>query len=514
MATTTVNNKRIAKNTLLLYFRMILIMGVSLYTSRIVLNTLGVEDYGIYNVVGGIVIVLSFLNGAMAGATQRYLNIELGRKDYEKLKKVFTTSLLIHFGVALVIVLLAETVGVWFLSTQMNITPDRMYAAHWVYQFSIAAFIVSVISVPYNATIIAHEKMSAFAYISILEAVLKLVIVYVLILSPFDKLILYAFLIFIVGVIIRIIYGIYCKRNFQECRIESWQVDKPLLKSMLSFSSWTILGNLSYIFHTQGIAIVMNMFFGVTVNAAQGIATQVSVVVKGVVTNFLQALNPQVVKTYAENDMESMHKLVLVGSKISYFLVAFFTIPLILEAPSVLRIWLKIVPEYAIIFVRLTLLLSLCESFASLLATAQGATGKIKNYQIILTSIGLLHLPISYLFYNLGYEPQAAMYVYLVIICVIQIVRINYVCISIKLSCWTFYSNVIIRCFGATFIGLLLPLLFHSCMKPSLMTTIFIFFVSFITFFLSAFLLGATRKEKMLLSSNIKDRISKIKIIN
>ena len=297
MATTTVNNKRIAKNTLLLYFRMILIMGVSLYTSRIVLNTLGVEDYGIYNVVGGIVIVLSFLNGAMAGATQRYLNIELGRKDYEKLKKVFTTSLLIHFGVALVIVLLAETIGVWFLSTQMNITPDRMYAAHWVYQFSIAAFIVSVISVPYNATIIAHEKMSAFAYISILEAVLKLVIVYVLIFSPFDKLILYAFLIFIVGVIIRIVYGIYCKRNFQECRIESWQVDKPLLKSMLSFSSWTILGNLSYIFHTQGIAIVMNMFFGVTVNAAQGIATQVSAVVKGVVTNFLQALNPQVVKT-------------------------------------------------------------------------------------------------------------------------------------------------------------------------------------------------------------------------
>ena len=496
MATTTVNNKRIAKNTLLLYFRMILIMGVSLYTSRIVLNTLGVEDYGIYNVVGGIVIVLSFLNGAMAGATQRYLNIELGRKDYEKLKKVFTTSLLIHFGVALAIVLLAETVGIWFLCTQMNIAPDRMYAAHWVYQFSIAAFIVSVISVPYNATIIAHEKMSAFAYISILEAVLKLVIVYVLVLSSFDKLILYAFLIFIVGVIIRVIYGIYCKRNFQECRIVSWQVDKPLLKSMLSFSSWTVVGSLGYILHTQGISIVLNLFFGVTVNAAQGIANQVNSVVKGFVVNFLQALNPQVVKTYAEHDLDAMYKLVLRGCRISYYLVAFLVIPIVLETPTILQIWLKNVPEYTVVFVRTVLILSLFDSFTNLLSTAQGATGRIKIYQITLTIIGLFHLPLTILLFKFGYEPQYSMYVYLYIVIIMQVVRICFVCHYIRLSKYLFFKEVIGKCTLVTIMGLIVPLFLHYTLLPSVVTTIIVGFSSVVSLSFSALFLGFSRNER------------------
>ena len=479
-------NKRIAKNTLLLYFRMLFTMAVGLYTSRVVLNTLGVEDFGIYNVVGGIVVVLSFLNGAMAGATQRFLNMELGCKDYDRLKKVFATSILIHFGASLIVLLLAETIGLWFLNTHLNIIPERMVAANWVYQLSIAAFIVSVISVPYNATIIAHEEMSAFAYIGILEVMLKLAVVLVLAISPFDKLIFYAFLLFVVS---------------------SWQIEKPLLKSMLSFSSWTIVGNLSYICHTQGVAIVMNLFFGATVNAAQGIANQVNAVVKGFVTNFLQALNPQVVKTYAEKDMDSMHKLVLRGSRISYFLVAFFTIPLVLEAPTILHIWLNNVPEYTVSFVRLVLLLSLFESFASLLSTAQGATGRIRNYQIVLTVIGLFHLPLSYFFYWLGYEPQAAMYIYLVLVCIIQIVRINIVCRSIGLSRRLFFNNVLLRCLWVTIVALIFPLFLHLKLIPSLWNTILISFVSVVTIVVSAFLFGFTQIEKKVVWMNVRKKL-------
>ena len=224
------NNKRIAKNTLLLYFRMLITLVVSLYTSRVVLNTLGVDDYGIYNVVGGIIVILGFLNSAMAGATQRFLNVELGRNDFEQLRKVFCTSLVIHALVAGVILVIAETIGLWYLNTCMNIAEERMVAANWVYQFSVATFMVNILSVPYNATIIAHEKMSAFAYISILEVVLKLVIVYLLVLTPFDKLIFYAFLIFMVGVVLRLIYGIYCKRHFEECTINNFKLDKPMMK--------------------------------------------------------------------------------------------------------------------------------------------------------------------------------------------------------------------------------------------------------------------------------------------
>lgn len=509
MSVTSASNKRLAKNTILLYFRMLLTMAVSLYTSRIVLNVLGIEDFGIYNVVGGIVVVLSFLNSAMAGATQRYLNIELGRKDDKQLRKVFSTSLLIHLGISVVILLLAETVGLWFLNTYLNIPAGRLTAANWVYQFSIAAFIVSIISVPYNATIIAHERMSAFAYISILEVLLKLAIVFMLTIASFDKLIFYAFLIFLTGVIIRIVYGLYCNKKFEECRVESWSVDKPLLKNMLSFSSWTILGNLSYIFHTQGVSIVMNVFFGATINAAQGIANQVNTVVKGFMSNFLQALNPQIVKTYAENDLSTMHKLILRGSRISYFLVAIFAFPLILEAPMILKIWLNTFPDYSIIFVRLVLCLSLCESFSGLLSTAQGATGKIKIYQILMTSIGLTHLPLSYLFYWLGYEPQAAFYVYLVIICVLQIVRVTFVCRSIGLSLRLFFNDVLFRCLMVTVVALVIPLFLHVYLVPSLGSMVLICFVCVVAVMLSALLLGLTQQERIVILSNLKNKIKR-----
>lgn len=490
------NNKRIAKNTLLLYFRMLLIMAVSLYTSRIVLAILGVEDYGIYNVVGGIIVALSFLNGAMAGATQRFLNVELGRQDHERLSKVFSTSIAIHFFVAGAIVLLAETIGTWFLNTYMNISESRMAAANWVFQFSVVAFVFNVISVPYNACIIAHEKMAAFAYISVLEVVLKLVIVYFLTLTSFDRLVFYAFLIMCVSIVIRVVYNVYCKRHFEECK-RIGRIDKPLMKSMLSFSGWTIFGNLGFIFHTQGIAILINMFFGSVVNAAQGIANQVNGVVKNFVQNFLTALNPQVVKSYAAGELDSMHRLILRGCRAAFFLVAFFVIPLTLEAPTILSIWLKEVPEYTVIFVRLVLFLTLFDCFSGLLATAKGATGNIKVYQIVLTTIGFFHLPLSWLFFHLDYEPYYAMYVYLVIIIILQAVRIWFVCNSINLSLLRFYRDVVLRCGLAGIIAAVLPVCLHVQLEQGIWTTITIGMTSIITVSLTAFYLGLDKEERM-----------------
>lgn len=510
MADTVQNNKKIAKNTLLLYIRMILLMGISLYTSRIVLNQLGVDDYGIYNVVGGIIVVLSFLNGAMAGATQRFMNVEMGRRDMQALRRVFSTSIHIHIMVSVVVLILAETIGLWFLNTQMNIPSGRMYAAQWVYQLSVASAIVGMVSIPFNAAIIAHEKMSAFAYISIFEGTMKLLIAFSLMIANVDKLILYAILIFIVGIINRIIYGIYCSRHFEECRNTSWDIDRPMMRQMLSFSGWTIFGNLGYILHTQGIAIVINLFFNVAVNAAQGIANQINGIVTQFVGNFLTALNPQVVKTYAAGELDNMHNLIIRGCKIAFCLLAFFVIPLVLEAPTILSVWLGVVPEYAVLFVRLVLIISLCNSFSGLLGTAKGATGDIKNYQITLTTIGAFHVPLAWLAFELGCGPEYSMYIYLFIVIILQIVRVWFVCNSLHLSKRRLFVEVVMRCLGVFVMSLILPIILHYSLSVSLLSTILICFTSMACVVITTLFIALTRHERnMLLSFILKKMVKK-----
>lgn len=508
MSTTSENNKRIAKNTVLLYIRMLITLVVSLYTSRVVLNTLGVDDYGVYSVVGGIVVILGFLNGAMASATQRYLNFELGKNDFQRLQKVFSTSLIIHVLVAVAVLIIAETIGLWYLNTFMNIAENRMTAANWVYQFSVAAFLVNILSVPYNATIIAHEKMSAFAYISIFEVFLRLVIVYLLVLSPFDKLIFYAFLIFLVGVIIRIIYGIYCKRHFAECTVKWVNVDKPLMKDMMSFSSWVIIGNLSFIVHTQGIALVLNAFFGVVLNAASGIANQVNGAVQSFISNFLTAMNPQIVKTYASEEYNEMHKLLIRGCQLAFYMAAFFVIPLAIEAPIILKVWLKIVPDYTIIFVRLVLLITLLNSFSGILATAKGATGNIKKYQITLTSIGIAHLPLAIIAFYLGYPPQSAMYIYLTLIIIMQVVRIWFVCRSIGLGLSRFYREVVLRCLLVLILSAPIPILLHNIFISSFATAFGNCVIACCCVSVSALYCGFNRKDRKRIQQIIMTKLS------
>lgn len=323
MTNTAENNKRIAKNTLLLYIRMMLTMAVSLYTSRVVLNTLGVEDFGIYNVVGGVVAMFGFLNGAMATTTQRYITFELGRNDFKQLKKIFNISVSIHAFISIIILILAETIGLWFLYNKMTIPVERIDAALWAYQGSIISTIILIMSVPYNALIIAHEKMSTFAYISVLEAVLKLLIVYMLLIGDFDKLKLYALLMCCIQLIIRFIYGNYCKRHFPETKFQLYK-DLKLFNNMLAFAGWNLWGNCASITFTQGVNILLNIFFGPIVNAARGITTQVQGAVNQFSWNFQTALNPQITKSYASGDYIYMHKLIFRSSKFTFFFTIIF----------------------------------------------------------------------------------------------------------------------------------------------------------------------------------------------
>ena len=403
------NNRRIAKNTLLLYFRMLLTIAVGLYTSRVVLNTLGVSDYGVYNVVGGIVAMLSFLNSALTAASQRFIAFELGRGDKQRLKQIFCTSVTTHAVLAVLIFAVAETVGLWFVNTHLNIDPSRMTAANWVYQCSIFTFMLTVVSVPYNSCIVAHEHMNAFAYVSILEVVLKLLIVYFLLLINYDKLIVYGVLVLGVALVVRLAYGIYCKRHFDECTYR-FSFDKALFKEMFSFAGWSVVGNLGFSFKDQVANVILNLFFGTVVNAARGVALQVNGIISGFSTNFMMALNPQITKQYAAGNIAESVRLVYAGCRYSFFLLLLMVAPVLVNVDYLLRLWLGIVPEYTSEFLCLALVTALIYSMAPPLVTALQATGNIKVFQTTICLVMLCELPLAYVILRMGGLPYASMY--------------------------------------------------------------------------------------------------------
>ncbi|MGL5704673.1 MAG: oligosaccharide flippase family protein [Tannerellaceae bacterium] len=410
------NTKRIAKNTGLLYIRTLLTMFVSLYTSRVVLNTLGVEDFGIYNVVGGIVVMFSFLNSAMSSATQRYFSFELGQGNTDQLKKLFSITVNIHFLIAIVITILAETIGLWFLNTKLNIPADKMYEANWVFQFSIATFFLTVISVPYNAAIISHERMGVYAYVSIIEVLGKLVIVYILLLTKNERLIWYAGMLFGIALCVRVFYGIYCSRKFSECRF-IWVNDKSKSIELIHYAGWNLFTNLSWVIYSQGISFFLNIFFGLSLNATNGIGNQVSSAISSFVANFQTAINPQIVKSYASGDLLFMRNLILQGSKLSFFLLLIVALPVIYNIDFILKIWLENVPDYTSIFTILILANSLIKSLSVTLATSVQATGRIKMYQLTTGIFLMTNIPVSYIFLNIGFPPQIVLYVMIVISC-------------------------------------------------------------------------------------------------
>lgn len=508
---TSDNNKRIAKNTLLLYVRMLFTMAVSLFTSRVILNTLGVEDYGINNVVGGIVTMFSVLSGSLSSSISRFITFELGKGNIERLKTIFSTGINIQLGMSVLIIIIAEAVGIWFLNTKMNIPTDRMVAANWVFQCAILTFVLNLLSVPYNAAIIAHEKMSAFAYISVVEVSLKLIIVYMLMISPFDRLETYAVLLLLVGAVIRFIYGYYCKRHFEECNYH-FVFDKPVLKEMTGFAGWNFLGNGAYMLNTQGVNILMNLYFGVAVNAARGIATQVDAALKQFVNNFTTAVNPQITKSYAQGDLDYMHKLVCRSAKFSAFLMMFFAVPIILETNTILTIWLKTVPDYAVIFLQWIIISSFMDTvLANSLVTSMFATGKIKRYQIIVTTVGCLVFPLSWIAFKLGFEPQVGYILYFIIYTILLFVRLYLLKDMVKLPVMMYIREVLYKLAPIIVVGFSIPGILILTMDAGWLRLILVCLLSVLVTAASEYFIGLSNKEKNFVAEKIKLVIGKIK---
>lgn len=503
------NNKRIAKNTLMLYFRMLITMGVGLFTSRVVLQTLGVEDYGIYSVVGGIVYMFTFFNGGMVAATQRYLNFELGRGNQEQLSKVFSTSIQIHALISLIVFLLSETVGIWFLYEKLVIPADRLNAAFWVFQFSIVACVVNIILVPYNAVIVAHEKMSAFAYMSILDVILKLFIVYLLYVSPWDRLVVYSALLLFVCLLMYWIYVRYCQKHFPEAHYRHY-LEKPLLKELLSFSGWSLLGNFAVMLYSQGLNLMLNIFFGPLVNAARGIAAQVQGAVCSLSSNFQMAVNPNITKEYASGNIRSMHNLMFRSSKFSFILLYSITLPVILETDFILMIWLKTVPPDTVVFTRWIIFISLLFTTINPCVIAAQATGNIKKYQIVVGCTLLLILPCSYILLNFGGAAYSVFIVHLCIEIIAQCLRLYMLRKLIELSIIEYLSKVYLRIIVLAIISCAFPIYVQSLMPEGFQRFVIVFLTSVISVVLVSFYIGLTKCERIYLYEQINKMTRKI----
>lgn len=513
MENQSANTKRIAKNTVILYLRMAFSMIVALYTNRVILNALGIQDYGIYGVVGGVVIFFNVISGSLNAAISRFITFEIGKGSVERLNKVFCTSVNIQIFISIIFILVSELIGVWFLNTHMNIPTGRMYAANWVLQCSIFVFVVDLLSVPYNAAIIAHEHMGAFAYLSILSTVLNLVIAIIIVFVPFDKLIFYAFCILGVNVLMRVVYGLYCKKHFAETK---WRpvYERSLLKEMTSFAGWNFLGASSGVLLGQGVNILMNLFFGVTVNAARNIASNVENAVNMFVNNFTVALNPQITKSYAAENMEYMHELVCKGAKYSFFILYIAALPILVETHFILILWLKQIPEYATIFTRLAIYVSLVSVLSQTLVTSMLATGRIKTYQIIISSLSYSIFIFPYICFKMGFAPYISYIIQLIIFIIQLVVRIVLLNRMIFLSIKMFIRDVLLRVITIVCVSLVLPIVTLSLMDESLMRFFIITLVSLFSSILSIYFIGLAPDERAFVKSKFFSLIRTNRFIN
>lgn len=503
---TSANNKRIAKNTLFMYFRMIFVMVISLFTSRINLQSLGIEDYGIYNVVGGFVAMFTVFSNALSAAIQRFITFEIGKEKDGRIKSVFSTSVTIMIVIAIVLMVASDIVGIWFINNKMVLPDDRIYAATWVLHFSIITFGINLISVPYNAAIIAHERLSAFAYISIYEVVFKLIICYCLFISPVDRLILWAVMLALLQVSVRFIYGLYCKRHFEECSYTP-MIDKSLFKDIAAYAGWSTFGLVAFTCYTQGLNMLLNIFFGPIVNAARGIAVQVQHAVQGFSTNFQVAMNPQIIKSYAQNDMDRLYTLLFSATRYCFYMLLFLSLPIVLETPMILSIWLGEYPEHTVNFIRLILILiTFDSSFGGPISTAQTATGKIKIYQIVVGGIMLLILPIAYLILKIFHTcPETVYYVYMGAVVFAHLARMIIIRGMINLSLTRYFKNVIMPIVYVVVTALPIPLTAYYYMpKDSYGSLLVVCILSVACVSFAVYNFGVTASERGIVNSKIK----------
>ena len=500
--------KRIARNTLMLYFRQILIMLVSLYTVRVVLDVLGAEDFGIYNVVAGIVTMFTFLSGAMATACQRYFSFELGRKDYEQLKKTFSVSLISYIVVAVVLLLFAESVGLWFVYNKLDIPSDRVHAARLIYHASVVSLFFTIITTPYMASIIAHEDMSVYAYLSIIEAFLKLLVPLLLPLFVFDKLVLYGYFLAGVVAISTFLYRTVSRRRYVECR-SGWYWDKKLFRELMSYTGWNMFGSSVQVFKFQAVNIVLNQFFNPVVVASRSIANQVNHAVKSFAQNFSTAVRPQIIKSYAAGKFVEMNLLVFRSCKATFYLMFVFTLPLCLEMPFVLSLWLKTLPQYVVIFTQLVLIDALIDSVSYPLKTIVQATGKIKLYQATVGGVLLLNLPFALIAMVLGFSPVSVFVIAVLLSFVVVGLRLFMLKRLVHFPISKFIFNVLVPLMLSASIGFVFSYPIRFLVIGGFIRAGIVVVISIVSFSVSFFYFALLREERSRVLNFIKSKIGK-----
>ena len=505
---TSINNKRIARNTLYMYLRMFFTMCVSLYTSRVVLNTLGFIDYGLYNVVCGVIALFGFINGAMVNTISRYLTFYIGKGHPLYLNKIFSQSCLIQVLIGIIVVALGETIGLWFLHNKMTIPIDRMNAAEWVYQLSIIQSFFLILNVPYSASVISNEKMSIYAYISILESVLKLAIVYLIVISPFDKLVFYAMLLCSVQLLNFLIYRIYAILHFPECKIKLYWNRKMFIR-MFQFAGWSTIGNLFFIFYTQGVNIILNMFCGPAVNAARGVAVHVQGVIAQFATNVQTAVNPQIIKSYAQNELKRMYNLIFASSRFCFYLLYLIAFPLIIQSEYILGLWLGKYPEHTVNFLTLILITVLLDTLINPMFTANLATGKIKIYHIANSINAIVFIPIVYFSLKITKLPEIVFFCLILMSTIGILIRLFILRKQTGIKMSDYFKNVILKiipvCVLPIFLMLPIKNLLHEGFGGLIETVVTT--TSLIS--LSIYFFGINSKEKSFVKQKIRTFLKK-----
>lgn len=504
------SNKTIAKNTIFLYFRMMFTMAISLYTSRVILQKLGVQDYGIYQAVGGIVGFLSFINGALSTGSSRFLTFALGEGDKKKLRRTFSTTLIVHIVLAVFIAIVAELGGLWFIEHKMVIPSDRIDAAVFTFHLSIVTALLTLTQVPYNACIIAHERMSIFAYISIVEVSLKLIIVYLLTIWSFDRLMLYASLLFVVQAGLMVFYRYYCSRNFVESRFKLI-FDRSIFKEIASFSGWSLFSNASIALNSQGILLLLNMFFSPAVVAARAISIQVNMAANQFVSNFRTAVNPQIVKKYASKDYEGSKHLLLSSTKYSYYLMLILALPIYFSADQLLHIWLGVVPEYTTIFLQIIIIQSLFQVFDTSFYTALYAKGQLRENAILSPLFGFISFPIVYFLFKAGFSPVTLSLANLVSYAILGVIVKPILVINIVNYNRSDIFNVFFICAKVSIIAIIIPLIVYFKIE-NIITNMWIQFILLVIISVSSVIMsiwtfGLDSETKIKVLSLIKKKI-------
>lgn len=503
------DNKRIAKNTVYMYARMFITMLIGLYTSRVILASLGFDDYGLYNVVGGIIAMFSFINGALSNTTSRYITFYLGKGNIQRLQEVFSTGFYIHIIIAVLIVVLGESIGLWYVLNKLVIPDGRFSAAIWLYQFTIVTTAINIISVPFNAAIIAHEKMSAFAIIAIIDSVLKLLIAISLRNAPFDRLVYYGAMILMVQLMDNVIYWVYSFRKFEGVRIRRF-FDRSLFKEMFGFTGWNLIGNFSHVFFTQGINLIINFFCGTTVNAARGIAVQVDSVVQQFANNVQTPINPQIIKSYSVGDKDRMFTLIFTNSRFCFYLLFLLALPIILEAEFLLSIWLGEFPEHTISFIRITLITVTLSALVTPMFMANLASGKVKIYQIVMSVISLVFIPLSYFSIRLTNVPESVFICTLVMTLTEIVARIFIIHKQIGLPRLLYLKKVILNVIIVALLSSIIPIFIHLNMNYGVWRFLIVGFSCVLSTGLVVFFIGMNAGEKSYVFSFINNKTNQL----